>query len=95
MAEIKRATIKELRTRSRFLRGVAMVISYLFHPALMPIVMTLALYKLAAVGFAGVPLPQFAHWVAIVLQMTLFYPVLIVFSPEGAGLRTEHTPGRC
>jgi hypothetical protein len=85
MAEITRPTIKELRTRSRFLRGVATLISYVFHPALMPVIMTLALYKLAAVGFAGVPLAQFAKWIAIVLQMTLFYPVLIVFLLKGLG----------
>jgi hypothetical protein len=91
MADITRPTIKELRTRSRFIRGVAMLISYIFHPAFMPTVMTLALYKLAAVGFAGVPLKQLGIWVAIVVQMTLLYPVFIVFLLKGIGfVRSIH-----
>lgn len=91
MADINKATIKELRTRSRFLRGIAMFISYIFHPALMPMVMTLTLYKLAAVGFAGVPMKQFGIWVGVVAQMTLLYPVLIVFLLKGVGfIRSIH-----
>ncbi|RYD58389.1 MAG: hypothetical protein EOP56_05600 [Sphingobacteriales bacterium] len=91
MTDVTKPTIKELRTRSKFSRAVATIISYIFHPALMPTMMTLALYKLAAVGFAGVPLAQLGKWVAIVVQMTLLYPVFIVFLLKGIGfVRSIH-----
>lgn len=77
--------MSQLRTRTRILHGVASVASYIFHPVFMPTIMTLALYKLAAVGFAGVSTASLGNWVLIIGINTILFPVLGVLLLKGLG----------
>lgn len=91
MSTTDKPTIKELRARTRFIRAIASFISYVFHPVLMPTVMTLALYKLAAVGFAGVKPKVFGNWLFIIILNTLIFPLVGVLLMKGLGfIRSMH-----
>lgn len=62
----------------KILRALATVVSYIFHPVFMPVVLILLLYRLAPLSFAGVPQPTFLRMLAWVALNTLFFPLLSV-----------------
>lgn len=71
--------------KSKFLRVLAYIASYVFHPVFMPTVMTLALYKLAPVSFAGIQPRQFNQWLLSIGITTLFFPLFSVVLMKGLG----------
>lgn len=79
MLDVKRPTIQQLRTSSKFVRVLALIISYVFHPVFMPMVMTLVIYKLAPVSFASVAPRDFTQWLGIIGINTIFFPLVFVF----------------
>lgn len=56
----------------------ANVISYVFHPILMPLVMTFVLHKLTPAGFSGVTDKTFYLWTVSVGMTTLFFPLFSI-----------------
>ncbi len=71
---------------SAALRVLAMVASYVFHPVFMPAVMTVALFHLAPVSFAGyTPKAFFAILLLPVIVNTLFFPLIGVLLCKGVG----------
>ena len=66
-------------TSSKPLRILAQIISVLFHPVFMPVVMTLVLYKLDAVGFVAISPKQFNWWLISITITTLFFPLFTIF----------------
>lgn len=76
-------------TQNKFLRVMATIITYVFHPVFMPAVVTIVLYKLSAVSFAGVSGPDFKKWLAIIILNTLFFPLLTVVLLKALGFITS------
>lgn len=72
-------------TQPKFLRGIATALSYILHPVFMPLYMTLALYRLAPVSFTGVSDKDFIRMLAQIVQLTIFYPLLVVVLLKGLG----------
>lgn len=60
----------------KILRALATVISYVFHPVFMPVVLILLLYRLAPVNFAGIPLESFRLMFVRIALNSLFFPLL-------------------
>lgn len=79
-------TVKEPQpVQSKFLRVMAYIASYVFHPVFVPTVMTLVLYKLAPRGFAGVNVQTFNKWLLSIGITTLFFPLLTILLLKGLG----------
>jgi hypothetical protein len=78
---------KELvpRTNSTFLKILATIITYVFHPVFMPTVVTIMLYKISAISFAGVSASDLNKWLAIIILNTLFFPLLLVVLLKALG----------
>lgn len=82
----------------RTLRALATLVSFVFHPVFMPVVMMLLVYKLAPINFAGmrigsivrdntgVPENTFANLLFIIGSLTIFFPLLTVFLMKKLGL---------
>ena len=71
--------------QSKFLRVLARIASYVFHPVFMPTVMTLALYMLAPVSFAGIDVAGLKLWLLRIGLSTLFFPLFTVVLLKGLG----------
>jgi len=71
--------------QSKFLRVLARIASYVFHPVFMPTVMTLALYMLAPVSFAGIDAAGLKLWLLRIGLSTLFFPLFTVVLLKGLG----------
>lgn len=69
----------------RLLRALASIVSYIFHPIFMPVVLLLLLYRLAPVSFAGIPWSSFRMMLARVALNTLFFPLLSVLLLKATG----------
>lgn len=76
----------------RTLRALATLVSFVFHPVFMPVVMILLVYKLAPVNFAGIPVGNavqagsLGNLLFIVGSLTIFFPLLAVLIMKGLGL---------
>ena len=71
--------------QSKLLRVLATIASYVFHPVFMPTVMTLALYKLAPVSFAGMDIRELKLWLFRIGLSTLFFPLFSVALMKALG----------
>jgi hypothetical protein len=69
-------------TSSKGLRVFATIISYLFHPVLMPTMMMLVLYWLSPVSFAG---SRFGALMLPVILNTLFFPIVVTLLIKAVG----------
>lgn len=67
------------------LRIPATIISYVFHPVFMPLVMTIALYKLAPLSFAGIAPADMKKWTAAIGINTVMFPLLTILLLKGVG----------
>ena len=67
------------------LRIMATIVSYVFHPAFMPVIMTLVLYRLAPASFAGVTQKNIGIILLRVAYLTAFFPLLTVVLLKGLG----------
>ena len=74
------------KPRNKALHIIATIISYICHPVLLPVVLTIMLYKLAPLSFAGVSDAQFQRWLAIIALTTVGYPLLFVFLLRRLGM---------
>ena len=79
----------------RTLRALATLVSFVFHPVFMPVVMILLVYKLAPVNFAGIPVTPvgdprqimtLGNLLLIVALLTVFFPLFSVFIMKKLGL---------
>lgn len=76
----------EQGSRSRPLRVVATVISYVFHPVFMPAAMAYILFVLSRdTAFAGIPDKSFFMWLAMIVLNTILFPLLTVALLKGLG----------
>jgi hypothetical protein len=77
---------------SRTIRALATLVSIVFHPVFMPVVMILLVYKLAPINFAGIPVGNIAqlgslgNLLFIVGLLTVFFPLLSVLLMKKLGL---------
>lgn len=76
---------KQTSQQPKLLRIIANILSYVLHPVFMPTVMTLVLYKLSPISFAGVTLAQFKMWLLSIGITTLFFPLFTVVLMKGLG----------
>jgi hypothetical protein len=73
------------RTDSKLLLVLARIVTWMFHPVLMPTVVTIVLYKLSYVSFTGVSGPDFGKRLSIIVINTLIFPLLLVALAKGLG----------
>lgn len=75
--------------QSSFLKTLANIVSYVFHPAFLPAVMTVVLYKLAPQSFAGFNILDFSKYpfplIAPIVLSTVFFPLLSVVLMKALG----------
>ncbi len=71
--------------KSSVLRGVANVISVIFHPVFMPVIMSLVIYKLAPAGFAGLQPKQLGLMLISIAVSTVLFPLfsILLMKPLG------------
>lgn len=74
-----------------FLRGFAHVISFLFHPAFMPIVMSLVIYKLAPQGFAGIDEKHRGLLFISITVSTVIFPLFSILLMKPLGFISSYT----
>lgn len=67
------------------LRIPAMIASYVFHPVFMPVIMAIALYKLAPLSFAGIDPRNISRWIAAIAVNTIMFPLLTIALLKGLG----------
>jgi hypothetical protein len=85
MSEEKEAAVVQC-SRSKPLRLLAKVVSYVFHPVFMPGAMAYILYMLTAdTEFAGIPKGSFYRWLAMIVLNTAFFPLFTVALLKGLG----------
>lgn len=70
---------------SKFMRFVAKIISYVFHPLFMPTAVALILFYLDRVSFVGVEQKTMFQWLGITMVNTMLFPALSVFLMKGLG----------
>jgi hypothetical protein len=63
---------------SKFLQLIAKIISIVFHPIFMPIVMTLVIYDLAPGAFKGISNHTFGLWLINITVNTVFFPMFAI-----------------
>lgn len=80
-------------TKSPVLRFFAYLVSYVFHPVFMPVVMMALLYRLAGSSFAGITPRAYGLKLIAVGVSTLLMPLLVVLLLKGLGfLKSFHMP---
>lgn len=77
--------IEEKGTKSPVLRTLAKIVSYLFHPIFMPLVMTYFLTILDPTSFVDYEGKQLTLLFVTVGGQTLFFPLLVVLLLKGVG----------
>ncbi len=75
----------KITKQPKFLRVLATIVSYIFHPVLMPTVIAYILYKLAPTDFAGISPHEFGLDMFRIAYITLFFPVLTVVLLKALG----------
>lgn len=78
-----------VKKQPKFLQVLANIISYVFHPTFMPVVMTIVLFKLAPQSFAGFNVIDFGRQplplIAPIIISTIFFPIISVLLMKGLG----------
>jgi hypothetical protein len=69
----------------KFLRTVATALSYILHPIFIPVYVSLALYMLAPLSFAGVSRGQFYQWLGVIVVSMVFFPLLSILLMKALG----------
>jgi len=77
---------QEVKQQSLALRIPAMVLSYVFHPVFMPLMMTYVLYMLVPAQFAGILQAKMGLLYIQVALHSAFFPLLTVLLLKGLGL---------
>ncbi len=76
-------------SKNGFLKVLATIVSYVLHPVFMPSAMTVILYKLSPLSFAGVNVMDFAKQplpvLVSIIVSTAFFPLLSVLLMKGLG----------
>lgn len=72
-------------TKVKWLRTLAAIVSYVFHPMFMPAAMAAVLYKLDTTGFIAVSSNQFVRWLAAIAINTIVFPLVLVLLLKGLG----------
>jgi len=76
----------------RTLRALSTLVSFVFHPVFMPVVMVLLLFRLAPINFAGLQVGHplmagsLANLLFIVAMLTVFFPLLAIGLMKALGL---------
>lgn len=73
-------------TQQPVLRFLANLVSYVFHPLFMPLIMSVVLYRLAAANLAGITPQAYNLKVAGIFVSTLLLPLVTVLLLKGLGL---------
>ncbi len=85
MSDVKE-TVAVQGVRSKPLRALANVASYIFHPVFMPAVMAYVLFVLTRdTDFAGIADKSFFMWMAMIILNTILFPLLTVGLLKGLG----------
>lgn len=78
-------------TQSPVLRFFANLVSYIFHPVFMPVIMGILLYRLAANSFAGITPKEYSLKVIAIAVSTLLIPLVTVLLLKGLGFLKDIT----
>jgi hypothetical protein len=60
------------------LRVLATIISYIFHPVFMPVLLSVVLWKLVPASFAGIPEKKLTYGLISLISTTIFFPLVTV-----------------
>jgi hypothetical protein len=74
-----------IKPRSKALRILAILASYVFHPVFMPTAVALAISFLNVSGFAGIPDIQKGKWIVYIAVNTLFFPLVATLLMKALG----------
>ena len=74
-----------LPNNSPALRGMASIVSFVFHPVFMPVVMSMIIYKLAPEGFVGMSSKQVGLAFVSIAVSTVLFPLfsILLMKPLG------------
>jgi hypothetical protein len=61
------------------LTTLANIVSYIFHPVFMPVILAAAVYFLSPASFAGVDESKFGEWLIILGFLSVFFPLFTLF----------------
>jgi hypothetical protein len=78
-------TTAPVSNQPKVLRALAHIISYIFHPVFMTTLITVALYQLAPVSFAGVSKSEMGMLLIRIAYTTIFFPLLTMLLLKGLG----------
>ncbi len=74
-----------------WLRAIATLISYVFHPVFMPVLLSIALWRLMPADFAAIPQKTLTFRLISLASTTIFFPLLTVALLKALGfLRSIH-----
>jgi hypothetical protein len=74
-----------------WLRGLATLISYIFHPVFMPVLLSVVLWRLMPADFAAIPQKTLIFRLISLSSTTIFFPLLTVALLKALGfLRSIH-----
>ena len=75
------------------MRTLASIISYIFHPVFMPLIMAYALTLLSPTSFAGVPPKDLGLWLISVGSTAVFFPLVSILLMKPLGfIDSYHMP---
>jgi len=83
--EVQEVFVNPAANVPKALKIPATIISYVFHPVFMPVMMAIALYKLAPLSFAGIEPSIMSRWTAAIAINTVMFPLLTVALLKGLG----------
>ena len=83
----------EENKQPKALRTLASIISYIFHPVFMPLIMAYALTLLSPTSFAGVPPKDLGLWLISVGSTAVFFPLVSILLMKPLGfIDSYHMP---
>ncbi len=73
-------------TNSAVLKFFANLVSYIFHPVFMPVIVSSLLFDLSLAGFAGISRADYySKWISIIAINTLIFPLITALLLKGLG----------
>ena len=67
-----------VNTQPKFLRVLAHIVSYVFHPVFFPLIMAFMLYKLSPSAFVGLSFKQLVYMFIIIGYSAVFFPLFSI-----------------
>jgi len=78
-------TESPVHTQPKALRVLAEIISFIFHPVFMPLVMAFVVYKLSPASFTGITQKMIGQWFITIGYNTIFIPLIGILLLKALG----------